>query len=203
MAQPSESSGIRLGRVLGVPLYLHPSWFIIFVLITLSLSTQFRYQHPSWTTEQHWILGIITSLLFFFSVVFHELSHSMVAKSYGIEVDSITLFVFGGVSRIVRDPSSGRQEFAVAIVGPISSLFLAVCFWLLWKYALGSEMVTAACLWLWRINVMLAVFNLVPGFPLDGGRVLRGLVWSATNNFDKATRVATSAGKIFAYIMIV
>src|ERR1700751_1033303 len=97
-------SGVRLGRVFGIPIYLHPSWFIIFALITYTLRTQFTAQHPSWSPQQHWTLGIITSALFFFSVVFHELSHSVVAMRYKIPVQSITLFVFGGLSSISREP---------------------------------------------------------------------------------------------------
>jgi Zn-dependent protease len=177
--QPAHAPGILIGRVFGIPIYLHPSWFIIFLLITLSLRTQFTSQHPGWTAAQHWMLGILTSVLFFASVVFHELSHSVVARHYRIPVDSITLFVFGGLSRIERDPTSGRQEFNIAIAGPLSSLFLAACFWLVARYFHGSEMISAASRWLWEINLMLALFNLVPGFPLDGGRVLRGIAWGS------------------------
>jgi hypothetical protein len=119
VARPVEQPGIPLGRVFGIPLYLHLSWFIIFLLITVSLATQFTSQHPGWTREQHWLLGIFTSFLFFASVVFHELSHSVVAKAYKIPVQSITLFVFGGLSRITREPANGKQEFNVAIAGPL------------------------------------------------------------------------------------
>ncbi len=200
--QPKGASGMRLGRIFGIPIYIHTSWFIIFALITLSLATQFKYQHPHWTTAQHWSLGLITSFLFFGSVLFHELSHSAVAKHYKIPVDSITLFVFGGLSRISRDPDSPWKEFNVAIAGPLSSFFLAGCCWLVWKYLPGNQMVTAAAYWLAEINALLAVFNLVPGFPLDGGRILRGIAWGITKNFDKATRIATLSGKFFAYVMI-
>jgi Zn-dependent protease/predicted transcriptional regulator len=202
MPQPSDNSGIRIGRVFGIPIYLHTSWFVIFALITLSLATQFKYQHPGWTPAQHWALGIVASFLFFGSVVFHELSHSVVAKHYKIPVESITLFVFGGLSKISRDPDSARKEFSVAIAGPISSLFLAGCFWLVYKYLHGSQMVTAASYWLAEINGLLAAFNLVPGFPLDGGRILRGIAWGVTKDFDRATRIATQSGKFFAYVMI-
>lgn len=202
IAQPAEQTGLPLGRIFGIPLYLHVSWFIIFLLITLSLATQFKYMHPGWTTEQHWLLGIVTSVLFFASVVFHELCHSIVAKHYKIPVQSITLFVFGGLSRIARDPDNGKQEFNVAIAGPLSSLFLAGCFWLIWRYAAGNEMVHAAAGWLAEINLILGLFNLVPGFPLDGGRVLRGIVWGITGDFTRATRIAANAGKFFAYLMI-
>lgn len=202
ISQPAERTGLPLGRIFGIPLYLHVSWFIIFLLITLSLATQFKSMHPGWTAEQHWALGIVTSILFFASVVFHELSHSLVAKLYKIPVQSITLFVFGGLSRIARDPSNAMQEFNVAIAGPLSSLFLAGCFWAVWRYVTGNEMVHAAAGWLAEINLMLAIFNLVPGFPLDGGRVLRGIAWGVTGDFTRATRIAANAGKFFAYLMI-
>jgi len=202
MAQPAQGSGIRIGRIFGIPIFLHTSWFIIFALITLSLRTQFTSQHPSWTSGQHWALGIITSVLFFGSVIFHELSHSVVAKHYRIPVQSITLFVFGGLSRIERDPCSAMEEFKIAIAGPLSSLFLAGCFWLVRHFVHGSEMVTAAAAWLAWINFALAIFNLVPGFPLDGGRVLRGIAWGITGDFTRASQIAATSGSLFAYFMI-
>jgi len=203
MAQAEHASGIRLGRILGIPIYLHLSWFIIFLLITLSLRTQFTAQHPNWSPAQHWTLGIVTSVLFFASVVFHEMSHSVVARHYKLPVVSITLFVFGGLSRIERDPPNAKQEFNIAIAGPLSSLFLAACFWLIWHFVRGSEMVRASAYWLYWINLTLALFNLVPGFPLDGGRVLRGIAWGITGNFMRATQIASLAGRFFAYLMIV
>lgn len=203
MAQAAQGSGIRLGRIFGIPIYLHSSWFIIFALITLSLRTQFTSQHPSWSPAQHWALGIITSVLFFASVIFHELSHSVVAKHYHIRVQSITLFIFGGLARIARDPSRAIQEFNIAIAGPLASLFLSGSFWLLSRYFHGNDMAAAAMGWLWQINLLLALFNLVPGFPLDGGRILRGIAWGITGNFDRASRIASTTGQIFAYIMII
>jgi Zn-dependent protease len=202
MAQPSPSTGIRLFSVWGIPIYLHVSWFIIFALITLSLAKQFTSLHPGWTQTQHYALGIITSVLFFASVVFHELSHSFVALRYQIPVKSITLFVFGGLAGIGREPDNARQEFNIAIAGPLSSLFLAGCFWLVAHFFHGDDMVVAAAGWLAWINTPLAVFNLVPGFPLDGGRVLRGIAWGITGNFERATKIAANAGKAFAYVMI-
>jgi len=202
MAEPQHVSGVRLGRVFGIPIYIHASWFLIFLLITLSLATQFRSLHPKWSPAQHWTLGIITSVLFFASVIFHELSHSVVALRYRIPVQSITLFVFGGLSRIEHDAPNAKQEFNIAIAGPLSSLFLAGCFWLVWRFVHVSEMVTAAAGWLAWTNRILAVFNLVPGFPLDGGRVLRGIAWGVTGNFLRATQIASTAGRLFAYFLI-
>lgn len=195
-------SGIRIGKLFGISIYLHPSWFLIFALITLSLRTQFTTQHPSWNPAQHWMLGLITSVLFFGSVVFHELSHSLVAKHYKIPVASITLFVFGGLARIEREPSSAKQEFNIAIAGPISSFFLAAIFYLVGHHSGNLEMLGATSRWLAEINFILAAFNLAPGFPLDGGRVLRAIAWRITNDFSKATRVATQTGRLFAYLMI-
>ena len=202
MAQVQHAPGIRIGRIFGIPIYLHPSWFIIFFLITLTLRIEFTSQHPSWSPAQHWALGIITSILFFASVVFHELSHSLVAMRYRMRVQSITLFVFGGLASIERDPSSGLQEFNIAIAGPLASFFLGGCFWLLAREWHGNEMIVAASKWLWEFNVILAVFNLVPGFPLDGGRILRGIAWGITKSFTRATKMATTSGKFFAYLMI-
>jgi Zn-dependent protease/predicted transcriptional regulator len=200
--RPAEPAGFRVGSVFGVPIYLHPTWLIIFLMITYSLATQFTFQHKNWSTQQHWSLGVITSILFFASVVFHELSHSLVAKLYRIPVESITLFIFGGVSRIGREAATATQEFLIAIAGPLSSLVLAGCFWLVTRFFHSNELVVASCTWLWEINVALAVFNLIPGFPLDGGRMLRGLAWAITKDFDRATKIASNVGRFFAYIMI-
>jgi Zn-dependent protease/CBS domain-containing protein len=199
---PAHGSGIPLGRIFGIPLYLDASWFILFFLITVTLAIQFRSQHPRWTPAQHWLLGVVTSLLFLASLILHELSHSIMAKHYKIPVQSVTLFVFGGLSRIARDPASAMQEFNVAVAGPLSSLFLAGCFWAIWRYVPAGEMVHAAAYWLAWSNGLLAVFNLLPGFPLDGGRVLRSIAWGITGNFTRATRIAANSGKFFAYAMI-
>jgi Zn-dependent protease/predicted transcriptional regulator len=198
----TPASGIRIGRIFGISIYLHSSWFLIFALITLSLRTQFTAQHPSWSPTQHWMLGVITSLLFFGSVMFHELSHSLVAKHYKIPVASITLFVFGGLARIGREPSSARQEFNIAIAGPISSFFLSAVFYFVGRYSGNLEMVGATSRWLAEINFILAAFNLAPGFPLDGGRVLRSIAWRITDDFSKAARIASRTGQLFAYVMI-
>jgi Zn-dependent protease/predicted transcriptional regulator len=199
---PGFGSGIPLGRVFGIPIYLDASWFILFFLITVTLAIQFRSQHPHWSAAQHWTLGVVTSLLFLGSLIFHELSHSVVAKHYKIPVESVTLFVFGGLSRIARDPDNAKQEFNVAIAGPLSSFVLAVIFWVIWKYVSAGEMVHSAAYWLAWSNAALGLFNLLPGFPLDGGRVLRSLAWGLTRDFTRATRIAATSGKFFAYGII-
>jgi Zn-dependent protease len=196
-----QSQGIRIGRILGIPIYLDFSWILIFGLVTLSLARQFTKQFPQWTTEEQWGLGIITSLLFFASVVFHELSHSTVAQHYKIKVLSITLFLFGGLARIGREPTKAIQEFNIAIAGPIASGFLAALFWGL-ELAIPQPGVQAVAEPLILSNAMLAGFNLLPGFPLDGGRMFRAMVWGITKDFSRATRVAAASGKLIAYTMI-
>src|SRR3989475_2627589 len=194
--------GLKIGRILGIPIYLHASWVIIFFLITLSLAMQFTQEHPRWSATQHWTVGIVTSLLFFASVLFHELAHSVVAQYYKIQVVSITLFIFGGVARIGREPSKAIQEFNIAVAGPLASFFLYGVFYGLTRIFPYSEMLGALVNWLGWINLQLALFNLVPGFPLDGGRVFRSIVWGITQNFSRAPRVSRSSGKLIAYALI-
>jgi Zn-dependent protease/predicted transcriptional regulator len=195
-------SGLRIGRIFGIPIFLHASWVIVFTLITLSLNNQFTHDYPRWTPAQHWGVGILTSLLFFASVLFHELSHSVIARRYKIPVVSITLFIFGGVARIGREPSRAIQEFNIAVAGPIASFFLAGLFWGVTFLFPGQQMVGALATWLSGTNLALAVFNLVPGFPLDGGRIFRAIVWGITKNFSRATRIAGAGGKFIAYAII-
>jgi Zn-dependent protease len=199
----SQTQGIRIGRILDIPIYLDFSWILIFGIITLSLAMQFTKEFSQWSTTEHWAVGIVTSLLFFASVVFHELAHSVVAQHYKIKVLSITLFLFGGLARIGREPSKAIQEFNIAIAGPLASGFLAVLFFGLKLAFPGREMLGAVSDHLWFTNMCLALFNLLPGFPLDGGRVFRALVWGATNDFARATRMAGASGKFIAYIMII
>jgi Zn-dependent protease/predicted transcriptional regulator len=195
-------SGLRIGSILGIPIYLHASWLLIFALITYSLGTQFTDSHPQWSSTQHWTVGIVTSILFFASVLFHELSHSVVAMHYKIRVASITLFIFGGVARIGREPSKAIQEFNIAIAGPLSSYFLGAFFFGLTLMFPYSEALGALGLWLGKINLWVATFNLLPGFPLDGGRIFRAAVWGATKDFTRATRIASVSGQLVAYGLI-
>jgi Zn-dependent protease len=198
----NSGSGLRIGRILGIPIYLHASWLIIFVLITMSLAVQFAQEHPQWTPLQHWSVGVATSLLFFASVLFHELSHSVVALAYKIRVVSITLFIFGGIARIGREPSKAIQEFNIAIAGPLASFFLAAAFYGLTLFFPYSDMIGALASNLGRTNLMLGVFNLAPGFPLDGGRIFRAIVWGVTKDFSRATKLAGASGKLVAYALI-
>jgi Zn-dependent protease len=197
----SQTQGIRIGRILGIPIYLDLSWILIFGLVTLSLGQQYTKEFTQWTAAEQWGLGVLTSLLFFGSVVFHELSHSVVAQHYKIKVLSITLFLFGGLARIGREPSKAIQEFNIAIAGPIASGFLAVAFYGL-RLAIPRREIEAMADPLMLSNAMLAGFNLLPGFPLDGGRIFRAIVWGLTKDFGRATRVAAASGKLIAYVLI-
>jgi Zn-dependent protease len=194
--------GLKIGRVFGIPIFLHGSWFIIFALITMSLAGHYRTEHPQWNEMQHWTAGVLTSLLFFGSVLFHELAHSVTAIAYRIPVVSITLFVFGGVARIGKESENWRQEFNIAIAGPLSSYVLWGAFKLMTIVFPSSELIGALCGWLAFINFWLATFNLIPGFPLDGGRIFRAIVWGVTGDYTRATKMASLGGQGVAYLMI-
>jgi Zn-dependent protease/predicted transcriptional regulator len=193
---------MRIGKILGIPIFLHSTWVIIFAAITYSLAMQFEQQNPGWTPAQQWSVGVFTSVLFFASLLFHELAHSVVAQFYKIRVLSITLFIFGGVASIERDPSKAIQEFNIAMAGPLASGILAGAFFGMYLLFPSSQTVAALSDWLWKTNAILAIFNLLPGFPLDGGRIFRAIIWGATKNFSKATRVAGASGRLIAYAMI-
>jgi Zn-dependent protease/CBS domain-containing protein len=195
---------ISLGRVFGIPLRLHYTWFIIFAWVTFSLVLYPLVEPPYPPIEQRIILGILTSLLFFASIITHELAHSILAIRNNIPVKEITLFVFGGVSQITKEATHPRAELSIAIVGPLTSLALAGIFYGLHLLLAGTQQILAASLmqWLAWINVFLAVFNLIPGFPLDGGRIFRALVWQRTHDYHRATRIATNVGQGIAYALM-
>jgi Zn-dependent protease/predicted transcriptional regulator len=195
-------SGVKIGSLRGIPIYLHASWFLIFFLIVLSLASQFRSEHPQWSSTQQWTLGVLASVLFFASVVFHEMGHSVVALHYRIPVLSITLFIFGGLARIGREPESAKQEFNIAVAGPLASFALAGGFYLLERSLMTGSMLFAAAQLLAATNFVLGLFNLVPAFPLDGGRILRAIAWGLSGDFSKATRFAARGGQMLAYLMI-
>ena len=203
------SATLRLGRIGGVPLGLHYSWFIIAGLIALSLSGHFRATHSDWSPGLIWAVSGFTAVLFFASLLAHELSHAMVARARGMPVRSITLFALGGIANIGKDANSAKTEFLVAIVGPIVSFVIGftcigVARSLGWSIAVGGGGVAGSVLgWLGSINVLLAVFNLIPGYPLDGGRVLRALLWAVYKDVKRATRIAAIVGQVVAGIFIV
>ncbi|HET9533686.1 MAG TPA: site-2 protease family protein, partial [Blastocatellia bacterium] len=197
-------SNIKLGRLFGIEVGVSYSWFIIFFLITFSLWSNYATEHASWPSAWHVIAALATSFLFFASLLIHELSHSLLALAKGLPVHSITLFIFGGVSRIEKEAMNAATEFWVGVIGPISSAALAGLFY---SVALlvndPNSPLGAMAGWLALINLFLAIFNLIPGFPLDGGRVLRAAVWGVTGSLHKATRIAASVGQGFAYIFII
>lgn len=197
---------VRIGTFFGIPIELNPTWFIIFVLVAASLGFGiFPAEFAGWGTAGYLIAGAITALLFFASVVFHELSHSLVARTGGLKIERVTLFIFGGVAQMAEEPRTPGREFVMAIAGPAASIVLAVVFFV-------SQVVTRAAgapTWIWgplaylaQINLFVGVFNLLPGFPLDGGRVLRSILWAATGNQLKATRWAARSGQVIGYSMV-
>jgi Zn-dependent protease/CBS domain-containing protein len=195
---------IPLGSVLGIPIGLDYSWFLIFMLITWMLAVSYYpAEFRNWAPLQYWTMGAVTAILFFVSVVLHELGHSVIALHYKIPVRSITLFVFGGVAQIGAEPPRASAEFWIAIAGPIVSFSLwLVCHLLEPFFAAGAPLLALAR-YLAFINLALAVFNLIPGFPLDGGRVFRAIVWGITRSFRRATITAAHLGRFFAFLFII
>jgi Zn-dependent protease/CBS domain-containing protein len=202
------NSNVKLGRISGIEVGLHYSWFIIAALIVLSLAEHFRQVNPNWSTGQIWIAGLVTAALFFISLLLHELAHSLVAQARGLKVKAITLFALGGVSQLQDDATNAKTEFWVAIAGPIASLIigfgcLGIALGLGWHRSTEPQTaVTGVLVWLGYINIVLAVFNMIPGFPLDGGRVLRSIVWAITKNADRSTRIAARVGQVVALLFI-
>jgi Zn-dependent protease/CBS domain-containing protein len=203
MKEASSLEGVRIARVFGVPVYVHLSWIVIFGLITWSLAAgYFPARYPDLPVSSHWAKGLVASLLFFLSILLHELGHAVVALRHGIGIRSITLFIFGGVAQMDEDPPDGATEFKIAAIGPVVSLALAALFYLVASAPLVGEAGRAVARYLALINLVLAVFNLVPAFPLDGGRLLRGLLWQRAGKL-RATRIAAGAGTFFAFFLII
>ena len=199
--------GLSLLRVGGIQIIIDYSWFVIFFLVIYSMTEVYFLQTQGrYSTPEYWIMGLAAATLLFVSVLVHELAHSFVALRHGVEVVSIRLFIFGGVAQIASEPKSGRHEFLIALAGPVASMILA-CFFggiyylfsLFWSTssALG---VIAGCLAL--ANAGLALFNLIPGFPLDGGRILRAILWDRWNDTGRATKVVSQIGNVFALLLI-
>jgi len=188
---------LRLGKIAGIDIYAHLSWFIILVLLTWSLADDWFVQaFPGWATTTYWVVAFISALLLFVCVLAHELAHALVAQTSGLTVRKITLLIFGGVAHIEEEVKRPGVEFRVAIAGPIASLLLAVVAFLLALPLQGSGASAEAVLdYLAVSNLVLGAFNLLPGFPLDGGRVLRSIIW-------KVTHIASSVGQAFAYLFI-
>lgn len=194
----------RIGRIFGIDINIDSSWIVIFVLFSWSLAgSYFPKEYPGWTKGLAWAMGVWTSLWVFASVLIHELAHSIVALKQGEKVRSITLFLLGGVSQISEEPKEPLKEFRMAVVGPVSSFVLALVFWLASLLLADVSLpLHASARYLAIINIGLGVFNLLPGFPMDGGRVFRSIIWKATGNLKKATRIASISGQGFAFLLI-
>jgi Zn-dependent protease/CBS domain-containing protein len=188
-----------VARIGGIPIVVHPSWLVVFALISSQLAMSYLPgEHPGWPTASYWLAGTSIALLLFVSVIVHELGHAWVARRNGIAIRSITLFIFGGVARVAAEPDTPSSEFRVAIAGPLMSVVLAGVFRMAAMVAGDGGLLAATCLFLARTNLTLALFNLAPGLPLDGGRVVRAIVWRATGDSQRATAAAALGGQIFA-----
>jgi len=201
-----NTPSFRMGRLFGIPIEVNVTWLAIFVLVTASLSfSYFPSAFPDWALGVSLTAGVITALLFFASIVFHEMSHSLVARAGGIKVDKVTLFLFGGVAQMEEDPSTPGREFLMAIAGPAASIFLAAVFAsaaVVMHRAGISDYWWGPAEYLGIINVAIALFNMLPGFPLDGGRVLRALLWKIKGDKLWATRWASNSGQVIGYGLV-
>jgi Zn-dependent protease/predicted transcriptional regulator len=205
-------SSIRLGKLFGIEIGLHYSWFLIALLITMSLGSQFRESHAEWGSNIIWALSVLTAILFFVTLLAHEMSHALVARTRGLTTTAITLFALGGVAQIEKEPEDAKTEYLsgvlVGIVGPFSSavigLILLGAAWAVgWR--IGASPATpllAMLVWLGYINLSLAAFNMIPGYPLDGGRILRSILWMTMGDVVRATQAAANVGKGIAVVFI-
>jgi Zn-dependent protease/CBS domain-containing protein len=197
-------TGTKVFSVGGIGIYVNWSWIIAIAIVTWSVGDSFHATYPSWSLGTAYLLGFLSGLLLFVTVLLHELAHSFTARALGLPVNTITLFIFGGVSNLTQEPQTPRIEFLVAVAGPLTSLVLSGVFFLLYGALQGtSTELTAVLAYLAFVNLILAIFNLIPGFPLDGGRVLRSVVWGITGNLRRATHIASNIGDGFGYLFIV
>ena len=211
------SSTLRLGKIAGIEVGIHYSLFLVLLFFSWSLAKDFLPGlNASWSTPTYWAVGFLAALLLFVSVLVHELAHSVVARASGIEVGGITLFLLGGVSNLKAEAKGPRDEFVISVVGPLASLVLAGLLFLAYR-VIGGEaapatpfgpvtvplsVVEAVLLYLWFINLVLGVFNLLPAFPLDGGRTLRAIIWAVTGRLSLATKVAAGSGQAMGILLI-
>ena len=198
------TSTFKIGKIAGIEIGVHWSWIFILLLITWSFAGGILEEFfPQWSVARRWAVGAIVAGIFFASILLHELSHSLVAKARGIGVKGITLFIFGGVSNLEREAESAGEEFQIAIVGPLTSLAVGAVFAGLWLILRGpAPDVAAIAGYLAFINGVIAAFNMLPGFPLDGGRVFRSIVWARNRNLLRATRTASRVGEFVAYALM-
>jgi Zn-dependent protease/CBS domain-containing protein len=210
-------TGFRLGKIFGIDIHIDWSWLLIFALVSWSLVSSFSPAHPDWSVSLRWAVAASAALLFFASILGHELAHSIAARYKGMPVRNITLFVFGGISNIQREPNSPFAEFIITIVGPLTSFVLGSIFLVLGAgtFAVNNAMpadltlalasfgpLATILLWLGSVNILIALFNLIPGFPLDGGRLVRSALWAVTDDLSKATRWASLLGQAVAWVLI-
>ena len=208
----------HVGRIDGIEIGIHYTWLLALFIFTWLVGQGFTVTYPGWHSYLYWIAGFLATFTLFISVLIHELSHSLVARARGLAVSSITLFILGGVSNLTEEPEKPGVEFTMAIAGPLASLVSGIVFWILW-YAITKTWVLpifsvnipankqtlalAIIGFLAYANIALTIFNILPGFPLDGGRVFRSILWGATGNLKKATNIATIVGRIFGWAFIV
>jgi Zn-dependent protease/CBS domain-containing protein len=195
-------SNLIIGRLFGIDIGINYSWFFLFGMITLSFWAQYSSEHPGWPSYAPIIAALATSALFFLSLLAHEMSHSLLALAKGLPVHSITLFIFGGVSLIEKEAMNAATEFEVGVIGPVSSFIISGIFFCLTLVVDAASPLGAAFAWLAKINLFLAIFNMIPGYPLDGGRVLRAIVWAITGSVHRATRIAAVGGQVVAWLII-
>lgn len=197
------NNSIRAGSLFGIPFYINPSWFLVLGLVTLSYGGQLAINYPGLPGLLPWLLGLITALLLFSSVVAHELGHSFVAISQGVNVKSITLFLFGGLASLEKEADTPLQALAIAIAGPAVSLSLWILLTLVASQVSLAAPLMVILYLVATINLALAVFNMIPGLPLDGGNVLKAIVWKITGNPNKGVIFASRIGQAFGWLAIV
>ncbi len=209
-------NGFRIGRLFGIDIHVDWSWILIFALVSWSLSATFGQIHSGWSIGMRWGMAMLAAILFFASVLAHELAHSLAALARGVPVHSITLFLFGGVSNIQKEPTSPAEELVITIVGPLTSLFIGAVFLVIGAggYSLNETMLTTSSLlsrlqplntilaWLGSVNIVVGFFNLIPAFPLDGGRIVRSLIWAVSGDMRGSTRWASLLGQGIGWAMI-
>ncbi len=200
-----QKQGLTLGSYKGIRIGLDYSWFIMFVLVVFILANYFFPQNiEDISTGASWLLGIVAALLFFFSILMHEFAHAIVAKKRNVDISEIILFIFGGLAKMKKEPERARDEFVIAGAGPLCSFFLGIIF-LVAAFVLEPMVSIGVYSVLWYIgylNILLVIFNMVPGFPLDGGRMLRAVIWHYTGNLRKSTRIVSNLGQIFAFFLM-
>ena len=198
-------SSVKLGTVFGVPIGLNFSWFVTFAFVILILALRvYPDIFPDSSASLYWLMAVVSGVLFFASILTHEMAHSLIAKAYGIPVKGITLFIFGGVSQITREAARPLSEFIMAFAGPATSVLLAGVFGFGWWLTGGAEDKPLAVMleWLWLMNLFLGAFNMAPGFPMDGGRILRSILWAVTGNYRQSTHWASRIGQLMAYTLM-